>query len=137
MKKNSLLLFFQSNKSESNVWKNNEQKLKKLKLVYVKLVNKIVVKMFKNSIYKNLASLISGVILATKFATNNKAKSFKSIKYALINNFTLLSVKLNNKFYSIKEIYNFSNLSYDKNVFFFYRVLEKNFKICCNFCKKY
>jgi len=128
IKKNAFLFFFQSNKSNSVIWKKNEQKLTKLKLVYYKLINKIVLKTFKNSIYKNFTPLICGVILLLKSNTK-QIKNYKIIEKTLTNNFSLLCVKLNNKIYSVNEIKNLQSVSYQKNMFFLFQTLEKYSKI--------
>jgi hypothetical protein len=130
IRKNPFLFFFQSNKSKSIIWKKNEQILTKLKLVYYKLINKIALKTLKVSIYKNFTSLICGVILLVKSNTK-RIDSYKTIESLLIKDFSLLCVKLNNKFYSINEMKNFQSFSYKKNIFFLYQMLEKYAKISC------
>lgn len=128
IKTNAFLFFFQSNKSNHIIWKKNEQKLTRLELVYYKLINKIVLKTFKNSVYKNFIPLICGVVLLIKSNTK-QIKDYKTIKKALISNFSLLCLKLNNKIYSVNEIKNFQSFSYKKNMFFLYQTLEKYSKI--------
>lgn len=106
-------------------------------MVYYKIINKIILKRFKNSIYKNFDALIGGVILIV--APNTKQlEQFKNIKNTLQINFRLLCLKLNNKIYSINEIKTFSDFSYKKNIFFLYQSLEKYSKISyiINFNKK-
>ena len=63
------LFFFQSNKSKSIIWKKNEQTLTRLELSYYKLINKIVLKTLKTSIFKNFTPMICGVILLIKSNT--------------------------------------------------------------------
>ena len=128
IKKNPFLFFFQSNKSKSIVWKKKEQTLTKLELAYYKLINKIALKTLKTSIFKNFTPLICGVILLIKSNTK-QIKNFKIIEKSLINNFSLLCIKFNNKLYSINEIKNFQSFSYKKNMFFLYQTLEKYSKI--------
>ena len=135
IKTNTFLLFFLTNKSKNVSWRKNEQTLKKLKLTYYKTINKIVLKKFKDSIYKNFTALISGVILL--ITTNSKQlKNFENIRKILQNNFSLISLKLNNKIYSVNEVTKISVFSYKKNLFGFYQSLEKYLKINHIFCNR-
>src|SRR5687767_1734501 len=124
IKTNPLLFFFQSNKSNSKVWEKNEQKLKKLKLVYYKIANKIILKTFDNSVYKNFTPLICGVILLLKPNTK-KTIEYEIIERTLKHNFSLLCMKLNQKMYSVYETKNVRSFSYKKNMFFLYQATEK------------
>lgn len=126
-KNNTFFFFFQS--SKSNQWKKNEQELKKLKLQYYKVINKLALKIIQKSIYKKYGSLINGIILFIK--TNSKITQINSyvIKRKLTNNFELLSLKLNNKIYSADQIKSINIFSYTKSMFLFYKSLEKYSKI--------
>lgn len=135
IKTNTFLFFFLSNKSKNNNWKKKEQTLKKLKLTYFKTTNKIVLKQFKNSIFKNFIALICGIILL--ITTHSKQfEKFENIKNILQKDFSLVSLKLNNKIYSVNEISKISFLSYKKNLFVFYQNLNKYSKINYVFCSK-
>lgn len=135
VKTNTFLFFFLSNKSKNINWKKNEQMLKKLKLTYYKTINKIVLKELKNSIYKNFTPLISGVILLV--TTHSKQfEKFEQIKNTLQKDFSLVSLKLNNKIYSVNEVNQISRFSYNKSLFIFYQSLEKYSKINFIFCNK-
>lgn len=136
IKINTFLLFFQSNKSKNISWKKNEQTLKKLKLTYYKTINKIVLRKFKNSIYKNFTTLISGVILLVTTTDKKRFEKFEKIKKTLQSNFSLISVKLNNKIYSVNELQKISYLSHTQNLFIFYQSLERFLKVNYVFCNK-
>ena len=128
IKTNTILFFFLSSKSKSIHWRENEQVLKNLKLTYYKTINKIALKKFKESIYKNFTVLISGLILL--ITTNSKRlEKFERIKNLLQKSFSLISLKLNNKMYSINEINQIPYFSYRKNLFVFYKYLERHTKI--------
>ena len=136
IKINTFLLFFLTNKSKNISWKKNEQTLKKLKLTYYKTINKIVLRKFKNSIYKNFTTLISGVILLVTTTDKKRFEKFEKIKKTLQSNFSLISVKLNNKIYSVDELKKISYLSHTQNLFIFYQSLERFLKVNYVFCNK-
>ena len=128
-KNNNLFFFFNSTKLKSSEWLLIEQELKKLKLKYYRILNGTALKTVGNSIFKNYSSLISGVVIlikprlkSTLFNLNNLQKELKSL-------FSLVSVKLNNKIYSIKQLENFNQFSYKQNMFSFYQTLERYSKI--------
>lgn len=127
--KNSLFFLFDSVKLNKKNWTFNEQNLKKLKLRYYKPLNKITIKTFKSSIYKNFYfNLIGFIFFINPCYKKNELKLFSIIKF-LKPSFILISVKLNNKIYSIAQIKRLDNLSYHKNVFSLYRIFNKQLKI--------
>ena len=128
IKTNTFLFFFLSNKSKSSGWKKIEQILKKLELVYCKIINKVLLKKLKNSIFRNFSVLIGGTILLLA-PVKKQLKQFKVIEKTLQFNFSLLCLKLNNKMYSINEVKKLYDFSYKKNVFFLQKSLEKYLKL--------
>jgi len=135
IKTNKFLFFFLSNKSTNINWKKNEQILKKLNLTYYKTINKIILRKFKTSVYKNFTALISGIVLLIA-SSLKQSKRVERIETILHKNFNLLGLKLNNKIYSVNEIKTISDFSYKKILFVFYRFLEKYSKISNSFCNK-
>lgn len=127
-KNESLFLLFNSTKSNSIKWTSIEQSLKKLKLDYNKFLNKITIKTLKNSIYKNFTSNIAGFILLLNSSCKATELNLTSISKVLKSSFVLVSIKLNNKIYSPTQVKGLSELSYNKSVFNFYKVLDKQLK---------
>ena len=60
---NGFFFFFNSAKLNLNQWIHTEQNLKKLKLNYSKALNGTTLKVFKNSIYANINSVVSSFVL--------------------------------------------------------------------------
>ena len=127
-KNNEFFFLFHSAKLSSRKWTLVEQNLKKLKLTYSKSLNKTIVKIYKNSIYKNFSSSIRGFIL---FISPRSKKNKLNIELILKNlkpSFTLISVKLRNRIYPTSQIRDVKELSYKKSVFNLYKVLDKQLK---------
>nr|BCQ06498.1 hypothetical protein [Nitzschia putrida] len=126
-KTNNLFFLFHSAKLNLTKWSLIEQNLKKLKLNYYKPLNKTTVKTFKSSIYKNFDSNIVGFILFIspnyKTMELNLQSLIKSLK-----SFSFVSLKLNNKIYSVSQLKGLNDLSYKKSAFNFYKVLDKQLK---------
>nr|YP_009495565.1 ORF156 [Nitzschia sp. (in: diatoms)]AWQ64295.1 ORF156 [Nitzschia sp. (in: diatoms)] len=126
-KTNNLFFLFHSAKLNLTKWSLIEQNLKKLKLNYYKPLNKTTVKTFKSSIYKNFDSNIVGFILFIspnyKTMELNLQSLIKSLK-----SFSFVSIKLNNKIYSVSQLKGLNDLSYKKSAFNFYKVLDKQLK---------
>lgn len=90
-------------------YKNLEKELKLLNIKYYKISNKLILNSFKNSIFKNLVSLINGpIIFINKFNINIKL--------------SFICIKLNNKIYSKKEFNNINKINYNK---IFYNLNKK------------
>ena len=129
LRKSSLFFLFDSVKLTKKKWTVNEQNLKKLKLSYYKPSNKITIKTFRSSLYKNFNFTIIGfILLISSCHTKTELKLFSIVK-SLKPSFILVSVKLNNKIYSIAQIKRLDNLSYNKNVFSLYRIFNQQLKI--------
>jgi len=132
--KNSLkncdfFFFFHSAKLTSNEWVSIEQDLKKLKLKYYKVFNGTTSETLKNSVYKNFNQIICGIILFIEPRFKLTTLELTSIRKDLKPLFALLSVKLNNKIYSIEQLKGFKAFSYKQNMFNFYKSLEKGLKL--------
>lgn len=127
-KNNDFFFLFHSAKLNLARWTNTEQNLKKLKLNYYKPLNKVTVKIFKNSIYKNFSSSIGGFVLFINSNYKTIELNLQSIVKNLEPSFALISVKLNNKIYSTSQLKGMKDLSYKKNVLNLHKVLDKHLK---------
>ena len=114
LKKNKLFFFYASTSLSLKNWFIIEQTLKKSELTYYRLSNTLARKTMKISIYTNFKQLIHSL---TMFVNPN-SKTILMLK-KLINLekiLTLLSVKLNNKIYSISQLKNLNSLNYTNTV---------------------
>ena len=127
--KNKFLLFSNGANQTSQNWLIVEQNLSDLNLKYYKIYNKIALEVFKNSIYKNISQTIRGTFFFLRLKTTldvlKKQNLFKVLESIC---FTLLSIKLNNKIYSIVQIKNIKSLKYKHNVAVLYQFLLTNLK---------
>jgi hypothetical protein len=120
--------FFHSAKLKSNEWVIVEQDLKKLKLKYYKVFNGTTLKTVKNSIYTNYSSIVCGIILFIELKFKSTTFELISLKKDLKPLFALLSVKLNNKIYSIDQLKGIKTFSYKQNMFNLYQSLDRHLK---------
>ena len=127
-KNNNFFFLFHSAKLNLNQWTITEQNLKKLKLNYYKTLNGTTLKTLKNSIYRNVSSVISSFVVfidpkfkTTEFDLDLLAKNFKK-------SFSLISLKLNNKIYSPVQLKGLKSLSYNKNMFNLHKSLDRHLK---------
>nr|YP_010516653.1 hypothetical protein ON958_mgp27 [Haslea pseudostrearia]UXN44196.1 hypothetical protein [Haslea pseudostrearia] len=127
--KNKFLLFANGANKTSQDWLSVEQSLSNSNLKYYKIYNKIALKVLKNSIYKNISQMIQGTFFFLKLneisLLINKQKLFDSLRSIF---FTLLSIKLNNKVYSIVQIKNIKSLKYKNNMAVLYQFFFVNLK---------
>lgn len=131
LRKNGFFFLFDSVKLNKKKWTLNEQNLKKLKLRYYKPSNKITIKIFKSSIYKNFNFNIIGFIFFISSCYKRTELKLSHVLKFLKPSFVLISAKLNNKIYSIAQIKRLDILSYNKNIFSLYRIFKIQLKICC------
>ena len=127
-KNNDFFFLFHSAKLSLNQWTIIEQNLKKLKLNYYKTLNGTTLKTLKNSIYKNISSVISSFVVfinpkfkTTEFDLDLLTKNLKP-------SFSLISLKLNNKIYSPAQLKGVKSLSYKKNMFNLHKSLDRHLK---------
>ena len=128
IKNNSLVFLFHSAKLNLAKWMLIEQNFEKLKLNYYKPLNKITVKTFKSSVYKNFSSNIAGFILFANPNCKNTKLNLPIILKDLKPSFILTSMKLNNKIYSTAQLKGVTELSYKQSICSFYKVLDKQLK---------
>lgn len=127
-KANDFFLLFQSAKLNLKKWISVEQDLKKLHLSYYKPLNKIAISIFNYSKYKHFSSSLSGFSLFIKPMAKDYKLSLEYTIKSLKSSFVLLSLKLNNKFYAKSQLKGLKSLSYKKNMFGFYKVLDRQLK---------
>nr|BBC77614.1 hypothetical protein [Nitzschia sp. PL1-4] len=127
-KNNDLFFLFHSTKLNLTKWTLIEQNLKKLKLNYYKPLNKTTIETLKNSVYANYNSNIAGFILFICSNYKTTELNLKSMLKSLKLSFSLVSVKLNNKVYSVSQLNGLNELSYKKNVFKLHKVLDRQLK---------
>ena len=127
-KNNNFFFLFHSAKLNLNQWTITEQNLKKLKLNYYKTLNGTTLKTLKNSIFRNVSSVISSFVVfidpkfkTTEFDLDLLTKTLKS-------SFSLISLKLNNKIYSPAQLKGVKSLSYKKNMFNLHKSLDRHLK---------
>jgi|APIni6443716594_1056825.scaffolds.fasta_scaffold00765_11 hypothetical protein len=119
LKKNNLFFFYTTTSLDLQNWLPVEQTLKKSNLNYYRLFNTLAIKTIKASIYKNFKQLIHSV---TMFVNPQPTISLKlKILVNLEKILTLLSIKLNNKIYSISQLENLIFLNYNFNILQLYQ----------------
>lgn len=135
IKKNELFFFFNTTKLKKKDWTKIEQNLKRLKMNYYKVFNGTTLKTIKNSIYKNFANIICGVVLLIKPQFKLITVEKKLLEKETKPLFTLLSVKLNNKIYSTQQLKKLNTFSYKQNLFNLNQSLNKILKTTYVFSK--
>lgn len=127
-KNNDFFFLFHSAKLNLNQWTITEQNLKKLKLNYHKTLNGTTLKTLKNSIFRNVNSVISSfvVFINPKFKTTEF--NLNLLNKGLKPSFSLICLKLNNKIYSTSQLKGVKSLSYKKNMFYFHKSLDRHLK---------
>jgi hypothetical protein len=119
LKKNKLFFFCTTTSLELKNWLPIEQTLKQSSLNYYRLSNALAIRTIKASVYKNFKQLIHSLTMFVNFqlATSLKLKILINLEKIL----TLLSIKLNNKIYSILQLENLIFLNYKFNIFQLYQ----------------
>jgi hypothetical protein len=127
LKKNNLFFFFNGINQNSNNWIKTKQELKNLNLNYYTIFNKTSVNTFKNSIHKNANQTINGITFLIKPILNNAIMT-KKLLFSL-DPLVFLSLKLNNRIYSLNQIKYTSSLNYYNNKLLLYQFYLTNIKI--------
>ena len=131
LKQNKLFFFYAATSLNLKNWLAIEQTLKKSNLNYYRLSNTLAIKTMRASIYVNFKQLIHSLTMFVnpKPKTTLKLKQLKNLEKAL----TLLSVRLNNKIYSISQLKSLNSLDYNFTVLrlfqFFIIYLTYSFKL--------
>jgi hypothetical protein len=131
LKQNKLFFFYAATSLNLKNWLAIEQTLKKSNLNYYRLSNTLAIKTMKSSIYVNFKQLIHSLTMFVnpKPKATLKLKQLRNLEKAL----TLLSVRLNNKIYSISQLKGLNSLDYNFTVLrlfqFFIIYLTYSFKL--------
>jgi hypothetical protein len=104
-----------------------KQELKKLKIIYYKIYNKLTIKIFKYSIYKNITKLIYSTIFF--LTTKQKYFNLTITKYLETIKFSILGIKLNKKIYAITQLKNIKSTNYKSGLSVFYQFVLINLKL--------
>ena len=126
LKKNELLLFYNSNDFNSKIWFTVEKLLKNLNLRHYTLQNKITKKVFSQSIYKKFRSLISGPIIFAVFKV--LPNLIFSTFFIIQNILTFFGIKLNKTFYLLNQVKIIEFIKYRITIFIFHKFLKKTVK---------
>lgn len=138
LKKNNFLLFSIGVNQSAQNWINVEQVLHKLKLNYYKTYNNKTRKIIKNSIYKNLFNIFNGTFFFIKPKLNSKQKLVNNTVLKNLSSilFTIISIKINNKIYTIPQLKNINSFVYKNNIKIIYQFLLTNLKLLYTFVHK-
>lgn len=119
LKKNIFFFFYTTTNLDLKNWLPVEQTLKKSNLNYYRLSNTLAIKTIKASIYTNFKQLIHSLTMFVEPqpTTLLKLKILANLEKVL----TLLSIKLNNKIYSMSQLENLIFLNYNFNILQLYQ----------------
>ena len=119
----NFFFFFQGTSLNNKNWIKIEQNLYIHKLKYFRILNKLMINILINSIFKNIIILINGPILILNNKNNKTELTFTELEN--ISSFIhFLGFKLNNKIYSKNQIKNLKKMSYVKNFYFFHNSIK-------------
>jgi hypothetical protein len=129
VKTNNLFIIVHGINKNTEDWIITEQELKKLDFTYYKILNKISTKIINCSIYSRIVITING---STFFM---KPKSLILSKQTILTNleplmFIVLTLQLNNKVYSTKQIKSTYSIKYKKTKLLSYQYNTTNIKCC-------
>jgi hypothetical protein len=101
------------------------QKLKRFEVSHFKLYNALAKLMFRESIHQNFRSLITGFVMIAfpEARTNQKPQFFTSEVLMLIG------LKINNKVYSIKQLYLCNNFEYHETLLRLAKTIRKSLTV--------
>jgi|SouAtlMetagenome_1021521.scaffolds.fasta_scaffold35777_1 hypothetical protein len=112
LRRKNLIFFFHGTSLNNESWIKIEQILFSHQLKYFRILNKLTINTLKNSIFKNLTTLIHGPIFILN--SNNTRLTFK--KLANISPFIdLLGIRLNYRVYSKEQVNKLKKLTYLEN----------------------
>jgi len=123
--------FFHGPSLSNENWIKIEQSFIHHELKYFRILNKLMINILKNSIFKNLIVLIHGPMILLRKNTNPKL-TFKKLN-SLSPFINFLSFRLNNKIYSKKQVKNLEKISYLENVVILHNSMKKFTKL--PYCK--
>merc|ERR1711906_50043 len=100
-----------------------EQSLFMHKLKYSTILNKLMITILSNSIFKNIISIINGPILIVQTNNSKVQIGFKEL-FNVSSRVRLLGLKLNNKIYSRNQVQNLTKISYLENFHNFHNSIK-------------
>ena len=115
--------FFHGTSLKNDNWIKTEQEFARHELKYIRILNKLMINTFKNSIFKNLIVLVHGPILLLNNSGNSSKLTFKELE-SVNPLISFLGCKLNNKIYSKKQIKTLKRMSYIENVSIFHSSMK-------------
>jgi hypothetical protein len=122
LKRDKLFIFLNGSKLNSKNRISIEQTLKQLELLYYKLNNKASRQSLKNSIYKNINQIISGLLF---IITVKKDKNiFMQDIFKLNSDFIILALKINNKIHTIIQTKNLNSINYISKIKKLHKILK-------------
>lgn len=130
--KNNIIFFVCGSNSKSKDWLTIEQVIKNYNYRHYRISTKFSVKTLKYSILFNIQAVTSSntFLMEPNNKIELKTTIFSAIKQFL---FFILSIKLNNKIYSIGQINNINSFHYFNNKLIFYRFNIAHIKLIYNF----
>jgi hypothetical protein len=130
--KNNIIFFVCGPNSKSKDWLTIEQIIKKYNYTHYRISTKFSIKTLKYSTLFNIQAITSS---NTFFMEPNNKMELKTTIFNVIKQFFffILSVKLNNKIYSIGQINNTNSFHYVNNKLIFYQFNIAHIKLIYNF----
>lgn len=131
-KNKSLFIVFHCAKLNLKEWVQIEQKLKLLNLKYYKPLNKITINELEKSIHCNYKFMMNGFVVFLSYNCISHCDIAYNLNYIQVSLKPLLiqvSLKLNNKIYSSKQLVKFQKISYKDNVLQLCKVLNQSLKM--------
>jgi len=119
----NFLFFFQGTSLDNKNWIKVEQSLFMHKLKYYTILNKLMITILNDSIFKNIITILNGPILMVQKDNNNEKIDFKEL-LNVSSWIRLLGLKLNNKIYSKNQVQNLTKISYLENFYNFHNSIK-------------
>lgn len=136
--KNNIMLLSSGLNHSASKWLVTEQGFYKLNLNYYKICNNAASEIIKNTVFKNAKHLINNTFFFLKFRQKNK-NNIKLLLNGLQRiNFSLYSIKLNNKLYALPPLRGVEAypVEYPISIKVLYQFLLVNLKTIYNFKPK-
>jgi hypothetical protein len=126
LKKDKLLLLYNSFDLNSKIRFTLEKFLQSLNLIHYKLHNKITKKVFNQSIYKKFAKCFNGPIIFTVFEAISNL--FFSTFFSQETILTFIGIKINKSFYLFNQTKIVRFLNYKFSITSFFKLLKESNK---------
>ena len=128
LKKNIFFFFYTTTSLNLKTWILIEQVFKISDLNYYRLFNTLTRKTLKKSTYKNYRHLIHSLTMFVSPKSTITLKLKKLIKLETV--LTMLSIKLNNKIYSVCQFKKMNLLNYTANILLLFHSLIMHLLYC-------